>query len=286
MTQFWIICALLLAVALLFVVLPLWRSTGKNNRVQRDDANLEIFRDQIAEMDADLRNGLLTPELSEQGRRELQARLLEEVETQKGGGSFPQRSPHKMLAVVLAVLLPLAAIGLYWKIGNRDAILQQAGHSGATRSAAALNDLKNKLEKNPQDTESWRLLARSLLDMERFADAAKAYGELIKLEPNEAQLWAEFADALGMSSGQTLVGHPTTMINRALELDPGNGKALALAGSAALERGDYPAAIGYWEKLLKQIPKDSEDAKMLEDGIRQARESMAQAKSASPARSR
>ena len=284
MTQFWIICALLLLVALLFVVLPLWRSTGKNNQVLRNAANLEIFRDQIAEMDADLRNGLLTPDLYEQGRRELQARLLEEVETQEGGGSFPLRSPHKMMAIMLAVLLPLAAIGLYWKMGNRDAFLQQAGRSGAggfgtARSEAAFKELKDKLTQNPQDAESWLLLARSLVEMERFADAAKAYDKLTRLVANEAQLWAEYADALAMANGQTLAGHPTILINKALELEPNNDKALALAGSAALERGDYPAAIGYWEKVLKLLPKDSEDAKMLEGGIQQARESMAQAKS-------
>ena len=79
MTLFWIICAALLIVAILFVAIPLWRGTAKNNSVERDAANLEILRDQITEMDNDLKNGLLTPELHEQGKRELQARLLEEV---------------------------------------------------------------------------------------------------------------------------------------------------------------------------------------------------------------
>ena len=75
MIIFWIICAFLLVIALLFVILPLWRGNLKNSIVQRDRANLEIFRDQIAEMDADLRNGLLTQEMYEQGKRELQRRL-------------------------------------------------------------------------------------------------------------------------------------------------------------------------------------------------------------------
>ena len=79
MTLFWIICSALLIIAILFVAVPLWRGTSKNNAVVRDAANLEILRDQIAEMDIDLKNGLLTPELHEQGKRELQARLLEEV---------------------------------------------------------------------------------------------------------------------------------------------------------------------------------------------------------------
>ena len=83
MTLFWIACAVLLMVALPFVVLPLWRSGGNNagndNAIQRDAANLEILRDQSAELEADLRDGLLTQDAYEQGKRELQARLLEEV---------------------------------------------------------------------------------------------------------------------------------------------------------------------------------------------------------------
>jgi cytochrome c-type biogenesis protein CcmH len=94
----------------------------------------------------------------------------------------------------------------------------------------------------------------------------------------DAQLWADFADSLAMASGQNLSGHPTMLINKALALDPNNLKALALAGSAAMGRGEYPAAVGYWEHLLKLLPKDSEDVKMITDGIQQARSAIAQAK--------
>ncbi len=91
MTLFWIICAALLVVAILFVALPLWRGTAKDNSVARDAANLEILRDQIAEMDADLRNGLLTPELHEEGRRELESRVLDEVGSGQVAAAAPRR---------------------------------------------------------------------------------------------------------------------------------------------------------------------------------------------------
>ncbi|MBI5435692.1 MAG: c-type cytochrome biogenesis protein CcmI [Nitrosomonadales bacterium] len=287
MTLFWIICALLLATALLFVVLPLWRGTGKGNRVQHDAANLEIFRDQIAEMDADLRNGLLTPELYGQGKDELQARLLEEVTAPEGNGNLALGNPHKVMAIGLAVLLSLAAGGLYWKTGNRDALLPQveggsAEGFGTVRSETALKALQDKLAKNPQDADSLLVLARSYMELERYADAAKAYDKLTQLVPNEAQPWAEFADALAMASGQSLAGHPTLLLDKALQLDPNNLKALALSGSAAMGRGDYPAAIRYWEGVLKQVPKDSEDAKMIASGIQQARDFMARSKSGKP----
>ncbi len=287
MTLFWIICALLLAVALLFVVLPLWRGTGKGNQVQHDAANLEIFRDQIAEMDADLRNGLLTPELYEQGKNELQARLLEEVTAPEENGNLALSNPHKVMTIGLVVLLSLATVGLYWKTGNRDALLPQAEGSradgfGTVRSETALKELQDKLAKNPQDADSLLVLARSYAELERYADSAKAYDKLTQLVPNEAQLWAEFADALAMASGQSLAGHPTLLLDKALKLDPNNLKALALSGSAAMGRGDYPAAIRYWEGVLKQVPKSSEDAKMLEGGIQQARDFIAQGKTGKP----
>lgn len=276
MTSFWIINALFLALAALFIVLPLWRGNQKNNAVQRNAANLEIFRDQIAEMDADLRNGLLTPELHEQGKRELQARLLDEAGDSPESASALRRNPLKILAISLSILLPLVSVGLYWKVGNPNAVLPQASQSGmegfgAMRSETAIRELEKKLADNPESPEGWLILARSYGEMERFADAARAYDKLTKLVPNDAQLWADYADVLAMVHEQSLLGGPTKLLDKALELDPNNGKALALSGSAAMERGDYATAVRHWENLLKLIPADTEDAKMVEGGIQQAR---------------
>jgi cytochrome c-type biogenesis protein CcmH len=282
MTEFWIICALLLAVALLFVIWPLWRGTVKSNAVVRDAANLEIFRDQLAEMDADLANGLLTPELYEQGKRELQARMLEEVKS-PGGASQP-RNPLRVLALALAVLLPLVSVGMYWKLGNMNAFLPQdklssAEGFGTALSEASLRELEDKLAKKPNDPEGWLLLARSYTELERYGDAAKAYDKLTQLVPNEAQLWADYADALAMTQGQSLAGRPAELLDKALAVDPNNPKALALAGTAAMERGDYAAAVRDWENLLQQMPnKDSEDAKMIASGLQMARTYLAQSK--------
>ncbi len=279
MTTFSIIIALLLVVAVLFVVLPLLRYKAKSSQVLRNNANLEIFRDQVAEMETDLRNGLLTQELYDQGKRELQSRLLEEV----NGPDQPagSRNPHKALALVLAVVLPVLAIGAYMKIGNRDALMPAGsasgqGTAGAARSEGAIKDLEDRLAVNPKDTDSLEALARSYAEMGRYSDSAMTYNKLTKLVTQNAQLWADFADALAMASGQKLAGHPTMLIKTALTLDPNNPKALALAGSAAMEVGEYPQAVEYWEKLLKIIPKDTEDAQMFAEGIKQARMAIAQ----------
>ena len=109
MILFWTLCAALLLIAALFVALPLWRKASSNNDVLRDAANLGILRDQATELEVDLRNGLLTQDAYEQGKSELQSRLVEEVKITEHPVR-PPRNPAKMLAIILVVMLPLFSV--------------------------------------------------------------------------------------------------------------------------------------------------------------------------------
>jgi cytochrome c-type biogenesis protein CcmH len=287
MISFWIACAALLVVALPFIIWPLWRgagSAGAGDGVRRDDANLEILRDQSAELEADLRDGLLTQDAYEQGKRELQARLLEEVGA-AGQPAVPTRRAAKGLAIVLAVLLPLFSVPLYFVLGNTGALSPQhqdagmAGGFGIIRSEEKLLELEKMLAQQPENPDGWFTLARSYSELQRFADAARAYGELVKLVPDESQLWASYADVYAMNNDQSLLGEPTRFLDRALELDGNNTMALALAGSAAMERGNYAAAVTHWTKLASLLPPDNPELQMIRDGIEQARQFLAMQKS-------
>ena len=104
----------------------------------------------------------------------------------------------------------------------------------------ALQKLEKKVKRGFQDPSDWWMLARTYTEQKRFPDASNAYERLVVLVPNEAQLWANYADVYAMAHGQTLQNDEVTkMISKSLELDPNNNTALALAGSAAMERGDY-----------------------------------------------
>lgn len=277
MTLFWILAVAMLLIAITFMVIPLWRNKVANNAVLRDAANLEILRDQSVEMSADLAHGLLNEESFAQGQRELQARLLDEVKPSESNAAAP-RNPAKVLALVLSVLLPLGSVLLYLQLGNQKALQPQqaelsvADGFGVIRSEAALQDLEKKLEKFPENPDGWLQLGRSYTELKRYSDAVRAYEHLVKLVPNEAQLWTDYADAYAMDHGQTLLGEPTKFLAKALALDEKNTTALALSGSAAMERGDYVAAITHWQKLVALLPADYQDIQMIKDGVKQARE--------------
>lgn len=276
MTIFWIICALLLIVAMLFLMVPLWRSTSKSNDVLRDAANLEILRDQSAELEADLRNGLLTQEAYEQGKLELQKRLLDEVNTASPPGVLP-RNPAKRLAIILALVLPVFSVLLYLKVGNTNAMLIGAhGGAGGMSMEIMVQELEKKVAQQPDNPNHLVMLARTYAGLKRYPEAVRAYQRLVELVPNEAQVWTEYAEALGMQNGRTLKGEPTNLINKALGLDSNNLWALGLAGTAAMEREDYVAAITYWQKLLNLLPPDNPDIQSVRNDVQHARDLLAQ----------
>ena len=112
------------------------------------------------------------------------------------------------------------------------------------------------------------MLGRSYMVLERFSDAASAYARATTLNGKDANLWADYAEALALANGERLAGKPTEAINRALQLEPKNEKALALAGSAAFEAEDYQKAIEYWQKL----PAGSETQKAVANQLARAKE--------------
>ncbi|MDX8386142.1 MAG: c-type cytochrome biogenesis protein CcmI [Gallionella sp.] len=271
---FWTLCALMVVIALIFIALPLWRTVIRNNAVLRDAANLEIIRDQMSEMDADIRNGLLTQELYEQGKGELQARLAKEVGTSTQETTSPNK--NKSMAVVLAVLLPLFCVPLYLYLGNQYAALPigekiEADNTGIISSEAGIMALEKQLRRHGDNPNSWFMLANSYVSIQKYPEALKAYEELVKRAPDEAQIWASYADVYGMANGRTLKSDVVAgFLEKSLALDPNNTSALALAGSAAMERENYIEAITHWQKLLLEVPPGSPVATRFNGSIQSA----------------
>jgi cytochrome c-type biogenesis protein CcmH len=141
--------------------------------------------------------------------------------------------------------------------------------------------LAARMKENPEDAEGWTMLGRSYAVIDRYAEAAVAYANAVKRSEPDAQLLADYADALAMAQGRNLRGEPERLIAQALKVDPQNVKALMLAGTVAFEKKDFKGAIAYWERILKALPPDSPIADSVRDSIADARKFAGTAK-ASP----
>ena len=241
----------------------------------RDAVNAAVYRDQLRELEADLRAGTLAPDQYEKARLEIEARLIADV----GTGDAPAETPREArgAALALGLAIPICALAVYLSVGNPSAVLPQAAGGanphGMTKAQfeTSVARLAARMKDNPEDGEGWTMLARSYAVLGRFGEASEAYAKAAARVPRDAQLLADYADALAMAQGRTLQGEPEKIILRALAIDPDNVKALLLAGTAAFNRSDHPAAIRHWERALKVLPEESDMVQRVQASIAQAR---------------
>jgi cytochrome c-type biogenesis protein CcmH len=174
--------------------------------------------------------------------------------------------------IAVALLVPLAAVTLYAAVGNPRALQPQpaAAQVGPEQIERMVAGLAKRLAAQPNDADGWRMLARSYETLRRFDQAADAYRHLIALEPANADLLVDYAVVLGMTLNKTLAGEPEVYLGKALAIDPNHIQALALSGSAALERGDVAAAVKPWKKILALVPADSDIGRSIANNIAKA----------------
>ena len=286
MILFWVICAALILIALAFVLPPALQRSEEAQLEAEDErkkANIAVYRDQLSELEADVRNGIVSEEQYAQDREEIERRLLEDIATTKTKKTAAPPISARNTAYLLGFGLPLIAIIFYLNVGSPKSISEppvtasQSGPAAASEGRtqeqieANVEQLAQRLESNPSDAQGWTMLARSYSSMGKFSEAAGAYAKATELTPNDADLWAEYAFTTAMANGRSLEGRPMELIQQALKVDPENAKALQLAGSAAFQAKDYNKAIDYWQRVLQKVPPDSEAGQVITQRISEAR---------------
>ncbi len=303
MSVFLVALAGLIALALVFVLPPLLRATRLPAADVAADAarraNLQVLREQLAALDAEHASGALDASQHQLARSEVERRALEE-EQDVVRPAVATRAGKT--AIALGAFVPLFVFVVYGGLGTPEALLSrspaQAAANGNGNGAetggvtaqqidAMVSKLANRLETQtapqPGDAEAWTMLARSYAVLQRFPEASRAFVRARGLAPDNAQLLADHADVLAMLQGQTVAGEPAKLVMRALEIDPRNLKALALAGSAAFERKDFSTALKFWGQAKSLAEPGSAFASGLDGSIQQAQAAGGQAPGAAPA---
>jgi len=279
MIAFAIVAVLMLAAAAALILVPLLRGAD-SVAVDQDTANVEVLRSQLRDLDGDLARGLIGETDHAQARRELERRVLDELAVPLEASSASSRGTP-WVPVIIAAVLPVLALTGYLAVGSpgaltakHDAAIARAEHPDFTPDQVEqmVQKLAARMQTEPENVEGWTMLARAYLVMRRFDQAAAAFDHLLKRAPANPDLLADYADALAASQEGRLAGKPLEAVKRALAVDAKHPKALALAGTEAFDRGDYAAAIGYWERLKATAPSGSDFARQVEAGIADARE--------------
>ncbi|MDH4395412.1 MAG: hypothetical protein QE278_07020 [Limnobacter sp.] len=152
---------------------------------------------------------------------------------------------------------PLAQVGDTGSAAGQGLSADQAlaagkGHPGDGQPLEArIEALQTRLKTNPEDVNGWVLLSRTQAALTQYADSAQSLRKALALVPDHPALLADLADMLAMSNNRSMEGEPTQLVSKALQGDPTHEKSLALAATAAEQRGDTKAAQAFWARLTE-----------------------------------
>lgn len=272
MTQFAIFATLLIVVVAAFILPPLWLGLRSKSKADRKEANLAIFRDQLAELTREKAEGSLAEADFEQAKQELQRRLLDEIEPAAEDGIAPVATgPSRKTAVAILLLLPILGLLGYGILGNPKALDPTQTAAPPQMTPEKINEmvasLAAKLKANPDNIQGWLMLARSYKSMGRYDEAVEAFVKAEKAISDDPDQLASYAETIAMANGKGFSGKAVQLVERALKVDPKHGHSLFLAGAAAMEAGQNKKGIAYWEALLPQVEPGSDIDQMLRGGI-------------------
>ncbi len=280
MTTFIIIALLMTVIAVLMIVLPFRRKKLDLQKISLEqDENIAILRNQLRQFELDFKEGRIGQEQLDEARLDVEKRLLQEegaiAADQMDLKAVNQHGGKKWPTIWIASGLPICAIALYLLVGSPLALYLPEANQGQPQLSqkdieGMVERLAEKLQKEPNNAEGWQMLGRSYAALQKMPEALDAYKKALALNPNSAQLMVDYADLLAFQN-KSIRGEPMRLIQKALQIEPNNLKALALAGTAYFELGDFKKAEEYWTKAKNLVPADSEFARGMTENIAAAK---------------
>lgn len=283
----WITIAVLTLAVTAIIVWPLF-SKRLAHAVPDDELErrLGVFRDRRDEIAREHAARRLSDSEAEQAQADLLRQMAAELPPEavaatdrpaaaaasSASGAARLRGPL-YIGLVVAVLVPLVAVGVYRGVGSPElALAQRGGDPGAAGNAQAQFDallvqVQDRLKANPKDGEAWAVLAEAYKLVGNHGAAIEAFQHAVELMPPNSRLLADYAESTALMAGGDFTGRPTALLEQALQVDPEDQKAVALMGAARFRAGDLPQARRYLRQLLASLPPESDYAAQIGEVI-------------------
>jgi cytochrome c-type biogenesis protein CcmH len=259
--MFWLILALMTGAAICAVVWPF----AQTSKPVRSGSDVEVYRDQLDELERDLKTGSIGQTEAEAARVEIARRLLAAADAAKVESveENPATSARYGRAAIVAVplLLALGAIGLYLRLGSPELASDYltAGRSSPSEQQTAIESMVGKVEahlqKNPKDGRGWEVLAPVYLQLGRYSDSVRAWRSTVLLLGETADRQANLGEALVAEANGIVTDEANNAFVRALTLDKTTVSARYYLGVAAEQDGKREEAAKIWRELIGEAPE-------------------------------
>lgn len=238
---FWLCAFALAAISALFVLWPLLHDSER--RLERHDSALAIFKDQLTEVDRDMARGLISETEAVAARSEIKRRMI--GASKEVGGDAEASSGGRVL-VALAMIVPIGGAVVYTAAGAPNTPSMPFAERAAEReSSTELNTLiatlRERLAEQPNggETRGWELLATTLMNQNRYEEAAEAWAQIVDREDATSATWSQYAETLISVEGGIVTPAVERAIDRSMELDATNPAAVFYK-AIALDQAGQP----------------------------------------------
>jgi cytochrome c-type biogenesis protein CcmH len=284
---FWIVTAVLTLVVVATLSLALLR--GRSDTRSPAAYDLDVYRDQLKEVERDLARGVVSPADAERARTEVSRRILAADANLTSTGDAERRSGGFILAGVTSIAVAAAAYALYLELGapgygdlaladriERAETLRGDRPSQAVAEAsiparplppsdtspdyvALVEQLRATILERPDDVQGHVLLTQSEARLGNFAAAHAAKARVIELKGADATAtdFSDYADLLILAAGGYVSPEAEAVLERALSMDPENGTARYYFGLMMAQTGRPDTALRVWDQLLRAGPADA-----------------------------
>lgn len=276
----WLLIAGLLVLASIFLIIPFVKAEhyAEGEVLQ---ANVQIFRDQQHQLDAQLEQKQISQAQYQQLLAEAKQLLLSntgEQTTEQATSS--ERRQAKGLLPVLIILVPCFCFAVYHSIGaSADQriiqLIQQASESSDKLQVVELQTklykaIEKRAQQRPDNIYYWILLAKRAIQQNDLAGAKYNYSQAIKLSPDDGYLLGQYAEILFMLANSQFTDEVLLALDKAFAIDSSNPTVLGLKGIQSFENQQWQLAITYWQEAQRQMDQTSATANALKAGIARA----------------
>jgi len=288
----WIVIVLLAGGLGLAVARPLLKGDGA--AAGRAEYDLQVYRDQLAEIDRDRARGVLSADQATAARLEVERRLLAAgAEAARGAAANAGAAP--ILAALVALAVPAVAVVVYAQLGQpglpgqplaeridrapRDrapvagdtsvtaADPHPAGSGGSESMASLTERLAKRLETSPGDPEGWSLLARSYQQLNRHREAVGALEKAVALTNRDPQMVAALGEARIMAADGAVVPQARAEFEEVLKHDPKDPRSRFYVAIAETQAGKMREGLDLLVALARETPSEAPYLPMLRERI-------------------
>lgn len=258
----WIAFSLMTGAAILAVLWPL-RTGAAAPAASTAEADLAVYRDQLAEIERDRAAGLIAPAEGEAARTEVARRILRATAERASEGEASGEGRRRRVVAVVALLgVPLLAGGLYLSLGSplyppQPLAQRLEAQPNPSDIAILIRKVESHLEANPNDGRGYEVVAPIYARIGRLDDAARAWANAIRLLGPSAQRETGLGEALTAQAGGVVTAEAKAAFEAALAADPQDPKAQYFLGLAAEQDGQKEQAAARWSALVAQSPPDA-----------------------------